>query len=92
MPSGKKTINRGKKTMKMTKILTITVLGTLLTACGPQMQKEGAAPAVVSTGSEHIHNVEGFGDFKHSHKGNSTAGHGHSWQQIQNEIKKQKGM
>ena len=78
--------------MKMTKILTVTAFGVLLTACGQQVtqvQTEGSAPAVVSTGAEHVHNVEGFGDFKHSHQGNSTENHGHTWQQIQNEINNQ---
>ena len=77
--------------MKMTKILAISTFGILLSACDAnQMQSEASAPDVVTgkSGPAHIHNVEGFGDFTHSHLGNSTAGHGHTWEFIQNEIKK----
>ncbi len=71
--------------MKMTKILAISAFGIVLSACSSQQQVEEVA--VPSTGPEHVHNVQGYGDFTHKHTGNSTASHGHSWDQIQREIK-----
>lgn len=76
--------------MKMTKILAISACAFVLSACDPsQSQIEGTGPALASSGAEHVHNVEGYGDFKHSHKGNSTANHSHSWAEIQKQIKGQ---
>ena len=76
--------------MKKIKILAISTFGILLSACNAnQMQNESAAPDAVvgSSGLAHIHNVDGT-DYTHSHPGNSTAGHGHSWGFIQAEMKK----
>jgi len=76
--------------MKMTKILTISAFAITVSACSSsQSQIEGAAPALATTGPAHVHNVQGYGDFTHSHKGNSTAQHGHSWADIQQQIKGQ---
>ena len=76
--------------MNMTKIVAISAFGILLSACDSnQMQTEGSSSAVPKMGPAHSHNVEGYGDFTHQHQGNSTEGHGHSWNQIQNEIKSQ---
>lgn len=77
--------------MYITKILTVSGIAILLSGClaANQSQIEGSAPAVMTgKGAQHIHNVEGFGDFKHDHSGNSTAGHGHSWKEINDEITK----
>ena len=76
--------------MNISKISTTATFAFLLVGCSPsQSQIEGAAPALAATGSKHIHNVEGHGDFTHSHKGNSTANHTHSWAEIQKQIKGQ---
>jgi len=76
--------------MKITHILAITATSTILAGClSTQTQIEGAAPALAGTGAKHIHNVEGHGDFMHSHSGNSTAQHTHSWAEIQKQIKGQ---
>lgn len=75
--------------MKITNILVISAFGFAVSACSPsQSQIEGTGPAFAAAGSEHSHNVEGYGDFKHSHQGNSTENHGHTWAEIQAEIKK----
>ena len=76
--------------MNVSKVLTTSAFAILLVGCSSsQSQIEGAAPALAATGSEHVHNVQGYGDFKHSHKGNSTANHGHSWAEIQKQIQGQ---
>ncbi len=76
--------------MKMTKVLTVSAIAFVLSACSPsQSQIEGAAPALAAKGGKHVHNVEGHGDFTHSHKGNSTENHTHSWAEIQKQIKGQ---
>lgn len=83
--------------MTITNILTVSTFAILLSACSSQQklsssqsQVEGAPSAVVMAGkgSQHVHNVEDFGDFKHQHSGNSTAGHGHAWKEINDEITK----
>ena len=74
----------------MTKIVATSVLGLLLSACSSQQKVEVSAPAMDGMGEKHTHITEGFGDFIHQHSGNSTASHGHSWQQIQDEINKRK--
>ena len=74
--------------MNIIKILAISGFAALLSGCpSGQSQIEGAAPAVVSTGASHVHNVEGHGDITHSHKGNSTANHGHSYNEIKSLLK-----
>jgi len=76
--------------MNMTKIVAISAFGILLSACSSsQSQIEGTSSAVPEMGPVHVHNIEGHGDFSHKHQGNSTTGHGHSWEQIQNELKSQ---
>ena len=72
----------------MKKIIAIAVFGIFLGGCAStQTQIEGATPAVV-TGVEHSHKVENYGDHKHTHSGDNSESHGHSWNYIQNEIKK----
>jgi len=76
--------------MNMTKIVAISTFGILLSACSSsQSQIEGASSAVPEMGPTHVHSVEGHGDFSHKHQGNSTAGHSHSWEEIQSELKRQ---
>ena len=78
--------------MNMTKIIAISGFAVLLMGCSPsQSQIEGTGPAFAAAGAKHSHNVEGYGDFTHSHKGNSTKNHGHTWAEIQAEIKKRTG-
>jgi len=75
--------------MKITKIVAISAFGILLGACNAnQVQKEKPASSGPKTGASHVHNVQGHGDLKHKHQGNSSASHGHSWEQIQRELKK----
>lgn len=81
--------------MKITKIVAISAFGILLGACNAnQMQKEApaasasTASAAPSENPPHVHSVQGHGDLNHSHPGNSTPSHGHSWEQIQSELKK----
>lgn len=80
--------------MKMTKMVAISAFGILLSACSAtQSQIEGAGAVIAAdtgTGPAHIHNIEGFGDLTHQHPGNSTPAHGHSWEDVQREIQKQK--
>ncbi len=76
--------------MNASKVLTISAFSLFIVGCSPsQSQIEGAAPALAATGADHVHNVEGYGDFTHSHKGNSTANHTHTWAEIQKQIKGQ---
>lgn len=76
--------------MNASKVLTISAFSLFVVGCSPsQSQIEGTGPAFAAAGSKHSHNVEGYGDFTHSHKGNSTANHGHTWAEIQKQIKGQ---
>lgn len=76
--------------MKISKIVAISAVGILLSACNAnQMQKEApVASTAPKTGAPHIHNVQGHGNLNHKHQGNSSPSHSHSWAEIQRELKK----